>query len=209
MGNMSEWTKCQEKTDLPARKEFNLPKVSFLRALHKIFQGVITTSGHFPQSYREEYDFCKLYKFKAGQVRILQHNPSTIKSSQEGLASNGSANGSGYERNRERLTCLVGFFPSSLLVVLSRSQKSGSQISQPLKNLTFVLEGKNIDREALRSGIERLGGKVGKKVTESTAAVVADKGRKKNTRETFITHPLFLYVLPLQNVGFFTHDLYI
>ncbi len=43
------------------------------------------------QSYREEYDFCKLYKFKPGQARILQHNPSTVKSSQESLAS--SANG--------------------------------------------------------------------------------------------------------------------
>ena len=59
------------------------------------------------------------------------------------------------------------------------SQKSVSKVpAQPLKNLTFVLEGKQLDKEALRTTIETMGGKVGKKVTESTAAVVSDKGRK-------------------------------
>ncbi len=134
-GDISEWTKCQERSDAPKRRDFKLPK-----------------------EFKERHDFLKLYKFKQVQDRILQHNHSTVRqSSQESAASNGT-NG---------------------------SQKSGSLSSMPLKNLTFVLESKNIDKDGLKKEIEKMGGNVAKKVTETTAAVISDKGRK--------VKPIFLF----------------
>ena len=46
----------------------------------------------------------------------------------------------------------------------------------PLKNLTFVIEGK-VDKEQIKKDVEKLGGKVSKTVKETTAAVISDEGR--------------------------------
>ena len=55
------------------------------------------------------------------------------------------------------------------------ASKSGAT-SMPLKNLTFVIEGK-VDKEQIKKDIEKLGGKVSKTVKETTAAVISDEGR--------------------------------
>ena len=57
----------------------------------------------------------------------------------------------------------------------SSASKSGAT-SIPLKNLTFVIEGK-VDKEQIKKVIEKLGGKVSKTVKETTAAVISDEGR--------------------------------
>ena len=54
-GNVSEWTKCQNKSNAPERIEFKLPK-----------------------DFKARYDFCKLYKCKIKE-RIIPNNPSTVK----------------------------------------------------------------------------------------------------------------------------------
>lgn len=67
MGNMSEWTKCQYKTDDPARKPFKVPS-----------------------EYREKFDFLSIYKYKEGLKRIIPKNPSTVKSGSQS-SDNGSS----------------------------------------------------------------------------------------------------------------------
>ena len=47
----------------------------------------------------------------------------------------------------------------------------------PLKNLSFVIEGK-VNKEQIKADIEKLGGKVSKTVKETTAAVISDEGRR-------------------------------
>ena len=47
----------------------------------------------------------------------------------------------------------------------------------PLKNLSFVIEGK-VDKEQIKKDIEKLGGRVSKTVKETTAAVISDEGRR-------------------------------
>ena len=69
MGNVSEWTKCQEVSFEPERKEFKLPK-----------------------DYKADFDFCKLYKWKKGKSRIIPNNPSSQKSQSQG-SSQGSIGG--------------------------------------------------------------------------------------------------------------------
>ena len=51
LGQMSEWTKCQVRTLSPKRKEFKLP-----------------------EEFRNEFDFCKLYKWKKGLSRIVPNS---------------------------------------------------------------------------------------------------------------------------------------
>ena len=47
----------------------------------------------------------------------------------------------------------------------------------PLKNLSFVIEGK-VDKEQIKKDVEKLGGRVSKTVKETTAAVISDEGRR-------------------------------
>lgn len=56
------------------------------------------------------------------------------------------------------------------------SASSSAVNPKPLKNLTFVLEGKHLDKIKLTQSIEKLGGKVAKSVNRSTAAVISDEG---------------------------------
>ncbi len=42
LGNVSEWTKCQEKTTEPARKEFKLPDVSAAMHMVELSSGILT-----------------------------------------------------------------------------------------------------------------------------------------------------------------------
>ena len=60
---------------------------------------------------------------------------------------------------------------------------------QPLKNLTFVLEGK-VNRKKLEEEIPKLGGSISKKVTSTTAAVISTSGRR--TRFHFEFYRAFL-----------------
>ncbi len=58
MGDMSEWTKCQFKTEDPKRKAFKVPS-----------------------EFKEAYSFLNMYKYKPGQKRIIPHNPTTVAKS--------------------------------------------------------------------------------------------------------------------------------
>ncbi len=76
---------------------------------------------------------------------------------------------------------------------LYSSQKSGGKPTHPLKNLSFVLEGKTIDKDALKTEIEKLGGKVSSRVRAATAAVVADKGKTRFRLLVYFTVPMVVH----------------
>lgn len=73
-------------------------------------------------------------------------------------------------------TILPQFKLTSLFerLLLTKRRVSASS-SQPLKNLTFVLEG-SVDKAALTSKIAEMGGKVVKRVAKNTAAVISNEG---------------------------------
>ena len=85
----------------------------------------------------------------------------------------------------------VFFFKFS--VVLNRTSKSGSEKFLPLKNLSFVIEGKLSDKDALKESIAKLGGKVSTKVGKETAAVISNEGEFLfNDNSTFSQSALVL-----------------
>ena len=69
----------------------------------------------------------------------------------------------------------VAATPSIFFFKHFSTPKSGSA-SLPLKNLSFVIEGK-VDKEQIKKDVEKLGGRVSKTVKETTAAVISDEGR--------------------------------
>lgn len=98
---------------------------------------------------------------------------------------------------RKEVTGHINFKLKGIKIKLRFFSSQGS--SQPLKNLSFVLEGKKIDKK-LKAKIEEMGGKVEDEVKEDTAAVVSDKGKNSNdffwTRIDFRTFgSIFNFVL--------------
>ncbi len=104
-----------------------------------------------PKDFKDRFDFCKLYKCKV-KDRIIPNNPSTVASSQSSMEASQPSTSKG----------------------AAAPTKSGQSL--PLKNLTFVIEGKLANKADVKKDVEKLGGTVGKKVGPDTAAVISDEG---------------------------------